>query len=191
MAEVWLRPNRRAIAFALVLPLCVSLLGILLMMGVFDARQANWLRIVGGVCLLIGAGLTSLLVVEYWRPRIGYTDERVLFYLRGVRPIATPIEVVEAFFLGRGPTQLGRSHGELHSVNLVARLSERATEWHHHDVKPALGSWCDGYVTIRGTWTEPLTENLVRELNHRLAATKRRIKSLEGRPRKSSDHDEF
>jgi hypothetical protein len=35
-------------------------------------------------------------------------------------------------------------------------------------VKPALGAWCDSYVTIRGTWCEPLNGELIRRLNRRL-----------------------
>ena len=58
------------------------------------------------------------------------------------------------------------------TVNLVARLSQRHTEWAQQEVKPALGSWCDGYVTIRGAWCEPLNGELIRKLNRRLKEIK-------------------
>jgi hypothetical protein len=53
---------------------------------------------------------------------------------------------------------------------LRIRLAERATEWAQRDVKPALGAWCGGYITIHGTWCEPLDIDLVNQLNKRLAA---------------------
>jgi hypothetical protein len=39
-------------------------------------------------------------------------------------------------------------------------------------VKPSLGTWCGGYVTIRGTWCEPLQPDLIRRLNRRLKEVK-------------------
>jgi hypothetical protein len=54
------------------------------------------------------------------------------------------------------------------TVNLVARISQKAPQWAKVDVKPALGNWCEGYVTIRGTWCEPLDGEVIRRLNRRL-----------------------
>jgi hypothetical protein len=53
---------------------------------------------------------------------------------------------------------------------LAVRLAERATEWSQIDVKPALGKWCGGYITIYGAWCEPLRIELVNRLNAQLAA---------------------
>jgi hypothetical protein len=75
---------------------------------------------------------------------------------------------VEAFFLGQGPAKLPGSPNAQQTVNLVARLAQRETDWARREVKPALGNWCDGYITIRGTWCEPLDNELVRRLNRRL-----------------------
>jgi hypothetical protein len=103
------------------------------------------------------------------RPRIAYQDGQVLFYLRSGSPIAIPVEFVEAFFLGQGPLALpGQPRHADSTVNLVARISQRATAWSARDVKPALGRWCDGYVTICGAWCEPLNGEIVRRLNRRL-----------------------
>jgi hypothetical protein len=52
---------------------------------------------------------------------------------------------------------------------LVIRIAESAADWQHVEVKPQLGSWCGGYVTVRGTWCEPLSISLVNRLNQRLA----------------------
>jgi hypothetical protein len=58
------------------------------------------------------------------------------------------------------------------TVNLVARLSQRHTEWATQKVQPSLGKWDEGYVTIRGTWCEPLNGELIRWLNRRLKEVK-------------------
>jgi hypothetical protein len=54
------------------------------------------------------------------------------------------------------------------TVNLIARISLRNPDFAKREVKPALGWWCDSYVTIRGTWCEPLNGDLIRRLNRRL-----------------------
>jgi hypothetical protein len=93
----------------------------------------------------------------------------VFFNLRAGSPIAVPAGVVEAFFLGQGPANLPNVGGKpAETVNLVARLSQKAPEWAKVAVKPALGNWCEGYVTIRGTWCEPLNGEVIRRLNRRL-----------------------
>jgi hypothetical protein len=98
----------------------------------------------------------------------------VLFYLRSGQPLAVPVEIVEAFFVGQGPATLPGGLATQETANLVARLAQRATEWAERDVKRALGRWCGGYVTIRGTWCEPLNTDLVRRINRRLAEVKNR-----------------
>ncbi|MCI0335247.1 MAG: hypothetical protein L0228_18715, partial [Planctomycetes bacterium] len=81
--------------------------------------------------------------------------------------------VVESFFVGQGPATLpGGIASRQQTANLVARLSQRDTEWARQQVKPALGNWCNGYVTIRGTWCEPLSPELIRWLNRRLKDVK-------------------
>jgi hypothetical protein len=163
MTDIWLTSNRRVIFMAM---LPVGLLGAVSL--AFLTRDAApivhvlaWLGLILVVALLIG------LLQQLFRPRIAYRDNQVLFYLRPRSPIAVPVKVVEAFFLGQGPAHLPVSSSSK-TVNLVARLSQRATEWAHQDVKPALGNWSDGYVTIRGTWCQPLTGELIRQLNRRL-----------------------
>jgi hypothetical protein len=117
--------------------------------------------------------LLAMLMRQLLRARIAYRDGQILFNLQAGPPIAVPPHVVEAFFLGQGPANLpGPVHKQPNTVNLVARLAQRETEWAHRPVKPAFGSWSDGYVTVRGTWCEPLGPDLVRRLNHRLKEIK-------------------
>jgi hypothetical protein len=167
MRETWLRPNRRAIWFGCVPLAAVAALGAWLACGGTDPnnRTLPW---IGAAFTVGGLAMVGLLLAQLWRPRIAYRDGQVLFYLRAGQPIAVPAGVVEAFFLGQGSAKLPGGFERQESVNLVARISQRATEWSRQEVKPSLGNWCDGYVTIRGTWCEPLGTELVRRLNRRL-----------------------
>ncbi len=170
MTEVWLTSNRRVILMAM---LPVGLLGVLSLVTL-GRDTASVFRVLATGCLIIVIVLLFGLLQQLVRPRIAYRDGHVLFYLQARSPIAVPVQVVEAFFLGQGPAYLpAAAASKAETVNLVARLSQRATEWAHQDVKPALARWCDGYVTIRGTWCEPLTGELIRRLNRRLSELSR------------------
>jgi hypothetical protein len=133
------------------------------------AAPSTFARILAGALVAIGAALLVGLTNQLRRPRVAYRRGQVLFYLRAGAPVAVPVEVVEAFFLGQGPAYLPlATHGAAETVNLVARLSQKAPQWADVEVKQALGHWHEGYVTIRGTWCEPLNGDLIRRLNHRL-----------------------
>jgi len=170
MTEVWLRPNRRVLLFALV-PV-----GIMGGIGYWLQAAATTTTVLG----VVGWGVVGLavflcvgLIYQCYRPRIAFRNGHVLFYLRTGRPISVPVDVVEAFFLGQGAAHLpATAEDSAESMNLVARLSQREEQWQRRDVKPALGRWCEGYVTIRGTWCEPLTGELIRRLNRRLREVK-------------------
>jgi hypothetical protein len=131
--------------------------------------EAILLQIFAGAIVALGVVLLMGLLNELRRPRIAFQDGNVLFNLRAGKPIAAPVEIVEAFFLGQGPAHLPPVDGKpAESVNLIARLSQKAPEWARVPVKPALGQWCEGYITIRGTWCEPLDGEVIRRLNRRL-----------------------
>jgi hypothetical protein len=174
MQEIWLRPNRRALLFGCA-PLAAAVaLGGWLAFGM-PSLAGGW-RWLGGSIMVLGVVAMALLLSQFWRPRIGYRDGHVLFYLVSGEPIGVPAEVVEAFFVAQGPATLpgGVGQGE-QTYNLVARLSQRAAEWADRDVKPALGQWCGGYVTIRGTWCEPLDDEVIRRLNRRLKEVREKV----------------
>lgn len=165
MTETWLQPNRRVLLMSLIPTAALAGVGVLLLWA-FEAmlpRAFAW-------CLIaIAAVMVPGLLSQLRRPRIAYCDGNVLFNLRAGQPVAVPVEVVEAFFLGQGPSHLPSLGGKpAETVNLVARLSQKAPEWAHLNVKRALGNWCDSYVTIRGTWCEPLDNEVIRRLNRRL-----------------------
>jgi hypothetical protein len=172
MNEVWLWTNRRAVLFGCALPLMLSVLGAWLTFGI-DTEAGNWLRWLGAAMIVVGIATVAALLRQIVRPRIAYGDGQVFFHLRSGKPFAVPVQIVESFFVGQGPATLpGGVQDRRQTANLVARLSQRETDWARRDVKPSLGKWCDGYVTINGTWCEPLDDVVLRRLNRRLHEVK-------------------
>jgi hypothetical protein len=167
MREIWLQPNRRALWFGAVPPTLLFLLGAWI---AFSGEQpvADWRMWLGGGLMLVGATLAGAVIAQLRRPRIAYLDGTVEFYLRSATPLGVPVELVEAFFLGQGPLMLPAAPQRDATVNLVARISQRDPSYAEREVKQALGAWSESYVTIRGTWCEPLNGELIRRLNHRL-----------------------
>jgi hypothetical protein len=168
MRETWLATNRSALWFGMLPLALVGLLalGFIVAGGRSDGGWLVWL----GVAMLVAAGgLLAAMWMQLRQPRVAYEDGKVLFHLRSGAPIAVPVELVEAFFLGQGPLMLpGPAKRGDATVNLVARISQRDPSYAEREVKPALGRWSESYVTIRGTWCEPLDGELIRRLNRRL-----------------------
>ena len=167
--EVLLKSNRRILLLAMVPVLALGGVGLAVLCSE-GLPIPGW---VGGGCLGVALLLLLGLVRQMLQPRIAYRDGQVLFYLKTGGPIAVPLEVVEAFFQGQGPAHLpGASQDQTKSVNLIARLAQRETDWQQRDVKAALGNWAEGYITVRGTWCEPITGDVILRLNNRLTAIK-------------------
>ena len=169
MVEIWLRPNVRVLWISLLFPLALTAVcGV-----VFAAAEhwpATWLwRAMSAVGIVIGAIAAVAILRELRTPRLAYFDGVMRVHLRPGPPIATPIEIVEAFLLGQGPGNLpGKSNARRETAVINIRLAERAAEWAKVDVSPQLGKWCGGYITILGTCCEPLSIELVQSLNRRL-----------------------
>lgn len=170
---VWLRPNRRALGAGAA---GSGLMSVALLMGAWytDVATARWLCVIAAA---ICGYLLGSFVFLYFRPRLAYADAHLMVYLRTGAPIRVPIEVVECFFLGQGPSLLStvtsRSETVEQSATIVIRLAEAAEEWKHRDVTPKLGLWCDGYVTVRGTWCERITPEVLQRLNSLLVQAHR------------------
>jgi hypothetical protein len=167
--EIWLRPNRRALATGLVVPAGLALLAA----GVLLAGGSHWgTWTVAGLLLAL-----ALLAAWAWRnldqtPRLAYEDGQLLVYLTPWKPYQVPVDRVECFFAGRAPTGLPLPAGPPESVktwSVVVRLAEAAQEWHERPVLAAWGEWKEGYITIRGTWCEPLDPEVLKKLNQRLS----------------------
>ena len=176
--EVWLRTNRRALTTMMVPPallLAGSLAGLIWSL----AMHQSWF--ISAMCglfvvmlLWLFAGLTSAM----FQPRVAYQAAELLVYLEFGKATRVPIDIVEVFFLGQGPSELPKIKGrEPETQNVIIRLAESAMEWKQRDVKPAIGLWCEGYITIRGSWCEPITPEIMRRLNHRLAEIQRERKA--------------
>jgi len=169
MMETWLRPNRRVLA--------VLLAGSLILTGI-----AVWLlRASTPLYFWYGAWLFPLAVVlslgtffRMFRRRLAYRSGTLLIGLGPPASIPVPIDAVECFFLGSSQTRLsGRWGLQSRAVSIVVRLAERATEYHNRTVQPRLGTWSEGYITIRGSWCEPVSPALVAKLNQRLTEAQR------------------
>ncbi len=171
MRETWLRPNRRAILFGCVPPLVLAAIGACLAIAFADSASSVW-RWLGILLMVASLTMIGILLSQLLHPRIGFRDGMVLFYVRVGPPFAVPVGIVESFFFGQGPAHLPAMTKQPQTVNLIARLSQRHTEWASQKVRPSLGSWCDGYITIRGTWCEPLSLEMIRTLNRRLKEVK-------------------
>ncbi len=162
MSEVWLRSNATALRAALI-PLALAALA-----GGLTAALAGplWVRMAGG-----GAAVAATLAAGVWawlmgRPRLSFDGRHVLVNLRPGRPIRLPLEVVECCFLGQRPAQLsGPGYEGSKMAAVVLRLAESASEWSSMRVEPSLGQWEDSYITLYGTWCEPLNLDRVNQIN--------------------------
>ncbi len=171
--EVLVRSNSRALVIALFAPVLLMIIG-LAIAPVWKGGESFERSCMGFGLALIGGVLTLLLFWHGRLPRLAYDGQALLVYMRSGAPIHVPIEVIECFFLGTGLVSLpGRGKREVQISTLIVRIAERATDWHTMDVKPALGTWCGGYIKLSGTWCEPLSVEFVNRLNARLAEVQR------------------
>lgn len=176
MAEVWLRANTRILLASMVAPALCAMLGIALLVHANGGRL--WAAVGGGLLLLTGLPTLAGLVWLAGRPRLACDGRHLLVYLRLGRPLRVPLELVEAFLLGRGPGLLPwRRLANAETASVIIRIAEKAASWAQVDVEPILGAWCQHYVTVRGTWTEPLSVDVVNRLNARLADAQRRLRA--------------
>ena len=135
---------------------------------------------------LLTAGVVALwmigvMVYAMTRPRVGYEAGDLLVFLEPTQATRIPIDIVEVFFLGQGPSELPRIAGrEPETQNVIIRLAESAVNWKHRDVRPAIGHWCEGYITIRGSWCERITPEVMRRLNKRLSEVKKEATKVSG-----------
>jgi hypothetical protein len=172
MREIWLRNNARAAWFGALPPVITLLLVGILTLGPLAVTN-RWLQ--AGGALLAAVALVVLLsaVWQARRPRLAYELGFLLVYLRPQAPWRVPIDDVEGFLLGQGPSFLpGKRYVQAEVANLIVRLAERADEWRTIEIDRRLGTWCGHYITIRGTWCEPLNVKVANRLNARLAEVK-------------------
>jgi hypothetical protein len=164
MPEIWLRRNLRPTA-----PLLAGELSFAVI-ATWQAFQHGWTWfptscvVVFWLCFLVHAVLFGRFAAL-----LAY-DNGQLLIIRGNEGLSRiPIELVEGFLLGQGPSYLpGKWAAKFEVATLVIRLAERAKEWEYMPMTPRYGSWCHHYITFRGTYCERLSVDLVNRLNARL-----------------------
>ena len=172
MPETWLKANTRALATGTIAVVLLALLGGVLASGLIGAADRAWLRVVGSMVVLVAAVLFAGFLRQMKRPRLACDGTHLLVYLSAGKPFPVPLEAVEVFFRGQGPAMLKGQNVNAKVATVVIRLAERAKDWQARDVKSALGAWRDGYITIRGTWCEPIDTEVIRRLNRSLQEAK-------------------
>ena len=177
MPEVWLRPNRRALLLGMVLPAVAVLAGAWGVAYAIVTQASFWWMLPGGLIALVGIYLIGSLGFSLSLPRVAYEPGALLVYLGSQEPVRVPIDVVEVFFVGQGASNLPKMKGrEPETTNIIVRLAESAGDWKHRDVDPRFAHWCEGYITLRGAWCEPIGETALRRLNKRLVEVQRERK---------------
>src|SRR5687768_70368 len=129
MNEVWLRTNARLYLLpAAGLAIICLLSGVVIQVSGLGKTMGEPWFVVAAVGLTVAAGLALL----SRRPRLACDGTNVRFYVRAGSPVDVPVELVEAFLLGRGPTYLpGHADDSTETTTLVVRISERAEEFNH------------------------------------------------------------
>lgn len=178
MHECWLRTNRRALALGLIIPLIIAAIGFGMALGIHGEGLVAYLRWLGWAFVVIGCFVAGVLIQLIRTPRLAYHDGYLCVYVNEITPIEVPIDIVECFFLGQDTGTMKAPVGVTPDVaTIVVRLAERATDWHHRDVRRALGRWCDGYIVINGSWCEPIGRDLLGRMNKRLVEVHRETRA--------------
>jgi hypothetical protein len=177
MAECWLKPNRRALATAMIVPSVVAAIGLVLLVVGMRSDQRVWLSISGSAMFALGIVCVAAIWFASRIPRLAYDDGDLLVYLRSLTPLRVPIDAVECFFLGQGPAHPAPPDQPVaKAANVIVRIADSAADFHERDVRADLGIWRDGYITIRGLWCEPLSHERVNLLNRQLADAHRAVR---------------
>lgn len=169
MTEIWLQANRRAGLGSSIGFLFHAVVMSVLAYGSIRSAYPAWLW--GGAIILAAIFFVFSISNGYYltRPRLTFGNKqlRIDVGLQGL--VSVPIELVEAFLLGKGPAFLnGCDDKRTETSTLIVRIAERAPEFEKVATNVRIAAWCGYYVTLRGTWTEPLSVELVNRLNQRL-----------------------
>ena len=181
MPEILLRGNQR-IGYV-----CRSIAGIGVATGLFIVWKNEAVIMDGlGVCLVL-LGVTARYFARqlFLRPRLALTKNELIVNARSLgRPIQVPLAAVEVFFIGQGavrglePGQPKDYEGAV-AANVIVRMADAATDWQQHETQLWLAVWRDGYITIRGLWCEDINQELLKSMNKKLLAAKRKLRDSE------------
>jgi hypothetical protein len=180
MYEVWLRSNFRASLLIVVPCLLAGVAGVGLVAGFWLSEEGWPWRWAGYVLATFGLGIGAWQWYLASFPRMAFEQGDLLLYLPPPDPLRVPVEIVECFFIGQGPSLLPDEQGrEAQAANIIVRLAQKAEDWHRAEVPPLLAQWCDGYITLRGAFCESFDGDFVNALNKRLAEVHRARRAAE------------
>lgn len=175
MREIWLRANTRLFWPPAVVATVLLLAGTIIV--VIGAQQSRTALLMLGIVNIVASVAVGITAVQARSPRIRYQDKKLLLGLGEPRPVSVPIDIVECFLMGRGPSFLpGQKHENTETITFIVRLRETDERYAQREINRRLGTWCGHHVTLRGTWCEPLSVELVTRLNERLASAQREAK---------------
>jgi hypothetical protein len=190
MAEAWLKTNRRALVLGMVVPGVALVTAVAALVWAITSGQHWLIQLPLVVVAVVPLWMLGELVYAVFHPRVGYEAGELLVFLEPTRPTRVPIDIVEVFFLGQGLSPLPKLQGrEPETQNVIIRLAESAAQWKQRDVKPAFGQWCEGYITLRGGWCEPITPGVVKRLNQLLAQVQSERKQAEGEANREAERE--
>ena len=168
----------------MVLPLAMALVGLGAVVGFWppSGLVGSFIVAAGALTAVLGGLSVALLGVALRQPRIAFDGAALWFHIDGRAPVRVPLEAVEAFLGGRSESLA--SHARIQKTYaVVVRFADRFPEFHAHPIRHAMGTWQDGYLSIRGLWCEPISAELIKSLNRKLNEAKRRIRQAsEGTP---------
>jgi hypothetical protein len=165
MSEIWIQSNRRAVLPWIPAAVISILFAGYLTYAMRDDGHWRWLLV--PIWALVCLKLLSLYLAR--RPSLRFDGKHLCINVGLPHTAVVPIELVEGFMLGKGPAYLsGKDDYKTEATTLVVRLAERAPEWEKRPTDVRVAAWCGHYVTLRGTWTEPLSVDVVNRLNQRL-----------------------
>ncbi|MCA9218370.1 MAG: hypothetical protein KDB27_35115, partial [Planctomycetales bacterium] len=142
---IWLKTNQRACGVLLAATGTITLVG-----GAMNLITGTIASIGIGLAIC-GLAFSAIILWHMMTPRLASDDRHLLVYAGGWRPFRVPLEIVEVFFLGQGPSMLPQSSGNpIVNSTVVVRLAEAAKDWHKRDTNKRLAHWCEGYITLRG-----------------------------------------
>lgn len=175
--HLWLQNNRRFAAWSLLVPGLLTVAGLVAALLLPGGGAWTWLKVLAWLAFALGLLWALLTLRQIVRPRIACDGEYLLIDTGLPRRTAIPLEVVECFLLGQGPAFLpGRKLAAAETATVVVRLAEKAEAWQRGPIYPLVGSWCDGYIILRGTFCEPLSVEVVQRLNSLLAESHRALR---------------
>lgn len=172
MTEIWLQSNRRIYLVPIIAAEVLSVVSIVAGL-VFHQTTAG----------VIAFSLFSLLSAGLWlasmrAARISFDGRNVWFHTGLTQPAVIPLELVEGFWIGKGPAYLqGKDDYKTETSTLTVRIAERAPQWEKLPTDVRVAAWCGHHITFRGIWTEPLSVDVANRLNQRLYDAQQAAKS--------------